>query len=391
MKSGLWILAVVVIIAVVVGFFLKKKNEDLRAWAEIEATEDAGARVRLLESFIADYPQNKHREKAYKTYTDLLLKELGDSARFVAYTEGLLETETDPDIKDLAYSGLDRARNTRGMLTEIGEIEEPDSRIAATEKFLSEFPDTRDKDRAYYIMGNTMVEALRDTAALERLADRVIGQEPDADARALMYYMLYSVNADSHPEKSLAAVERLVDNPVDAGWIYSYIASDLSRRELDPDLALRLCDRAIEYARDARDSADAFDTRGWIYYGQEDYGMAVSDLEAAVAAAEEPDEQYLEHLGKAALKAGDGDKAFETLKSLLVLGEYDFARSTLDSLMDSRGYSEEQKEKFGQSIWETRIADAMTARAFTLPDISDAPFACDPTGKVTVLNFMSPT
>ena len=107
--------------------------------------------------------------------------------------------------------------------------------------------------------------------------------------------------------------------------------------------------------------------------------------------AEEPDQRYLEHLGKAALKAGDGDKAFEALKSLLVMGEYDFAKTTLDSLMESRGYSDEQRDEFSQSVWERRIAGAMTAEAFTLSDISDAPFEYDPMGRVTVIDFMSPT
>ncbi len=391
MKSGLWILVIVVIVAIMFGYFLNKKNEHLRAWARIEATEDTEARVGLLEMFLAGYPEDERREDGLKMYADLLLKEVGDSARFIANAETMLEGELDPDIRDSLYSSLDRARNTRGMLTEMGEIEDPEARIAAVEKFLAEFPDTRNKDRAYYLMGNTMVDALRDTARLERLAGRVIGKEPDADARALMYYMLYSVHVDASPEKSLAAMERLVDNPVDAGWIYSYIASDISDRGLDQDLALRLCGRALEYAKDAGDSAAAFDSRGWIYHGQEKYDMAIRDLEAAVAVSEEPDERYLEHLGRAALKAGDGDKAFETLEALLVLGEYDFARTTLDSLMESRGYSDEQREKFSQSVWETRIAGAMTAEAFTLPDISDAPFAYDPMGKVTLLNFMSPT
>ena len=76
---------------------------------------------------------------------------------------------------------------------------------------------------------------------------------------------------------------------------------------------------------------------------------------------------------------------------MLVLGEYDFAKTTLDSLMESRGYSDEQKEKFGESIWETRIENAMTAEAFTLSDILDDSFAYAPAGRVTLLNFMSPT
>jgi len=391
MKSGLWILVVVVIVAMAAGYFLHGRNEHLRAWAEIEATEDTEARIGMLETFLADYPEDERREDACRMYTDLLLEETGDSARFIENAKMLLETEIDPDIKDFLYSSLDRARNARARLVAIGEIEDPEAKIAAAEDFLSSFPDTRRKDWAYWLMADGMVDGLKDTVRFEMLAERVIREEPDAEARAQMYYMLYAVHVDNDPGKSLAAMEKLVENPVDAGWIYSYIASDISRRELDPDLALRLCDRALEYAGDAGDSADAFDSRGWIYYGLEDYDKAIQDLEYAVALAGEPDEQYLEHLGKAALKAGDGDKAFDALESMLVLGEYEFAKTTLDSLMESRGYSGEQKMVFAESIWEKRVAGAMTAEAFTLPDILDRPFAYDPIGKVTVLDFMSPT
>jgi tetratricopeptide (TPR) repeat protein len=391
MRSGLWILAVVIIAAVVIGGLLNRRNEHLRAWAEIEVTDDAGDRAGLLEAFLADYPEDERREEAWIMYADLLLKDMGDTVRFIENAETVLENESDPDIRELVYTSLDRARNARARLVAIGEIDDPEAKIAAAEDFLASFPDTRRKDWAYWLMADGMVDGLKDTARFEMLAERVIAEESDAEARAQMYYMLYAVNVDSRPEKSLAAMEKLVESPVDAGWVYSYVASDISRRDLDANLALRLCDRALEYARDGGDSADAFDSRGWIYYGEEQYDKAIADLEAAVAAAEEPDGQYLEHLGKAALKAGDGDRAFDALESMLVLGEYDFARTTLDSLMESRGYSDEQRLAFEESVWETRIDRAMAAEAFTLSDVSGTPFDYDPEGRVTVLNFMSPT
>ncbi len=391
MRSGLWILAIVILVALIIGLVLRSRNEDLRAWAEIEATDDVEQKAGRLEAFISGFPGNEHREEALKLLANHLLKDLGDSARYIAFAENLLETESDPEIKDLLHSGLDRAHNTRNRLTEIGSIEDPEERIAALEKFLADFPETRNKDRAYYQMGMTMVEDLQDTVRMEEMADRLIAEEPDQEAKALAYYLLYGVPVDTNPEKALAALRRLVDNPIDVSWIYGYIASDVNRRDLDPDLAVRLCDRALEFAKDAGDSADAFDTRGWIYYSQEKYDLAVRDLEAAVAISDEPDDGYLEHLGRAALKAGEEETAFEALESLLVMGEYDFASTTLDSLMEVRGYSPEQKKMFAESIWEERLAGAMTAGAFTLPDIMEAPFEYEPEGRVTLLNFMSPT
>lgn len=391
MRSGLWILAIVVLVAVVVGLFLTRRNENLRAWAEIEATEDAEQEAGRLEAFISDFPGDEHQEEAWRMLTDRVLNDLADTARYVAFAGEVLETEADPEIRGVINSGLDRAYKTRNMLTTIGDIEDPEERIAAADKFLSDFPESHNKDRAYYIMAGTMVEDLQDTVRMEAMANRVIADEPDQDSKALAYYMLYSVPVETHPDKALAAVRRLAEVPIDVSWIYGYIASDMNRRDLEPELAVRLCDRALEFSETSGDSADAFDTRGWIYYGQEKYDLAVRDLEAAVAATEQPDEQYLEHLGKAALKAGDGDRAFDALETLLVLGEYEFARTTLDSLMGVRGYSAEQKLEFDASIWRERIDRAMTAKAFTLPDLKDASFAYNPVGKVTVLDFMSPT
>jgi tetratricopeptide (TPR) repeat protein len=134
------------------------------------------------------------------------------------------------------------------------------------------------------------------------------------------------------------------------------------------------------------------DSRGWVNYKLGEYDRAVADLEVAAGLFDPPYEEVLRHLAQAALKAGRSDKAFETLKTILVMGEYDYVRTALDSLMDARGYSPEDKAGFEESIWETRMAEASDAQAFTLPTLAGESYDFDPkAGRVTVINFMSPT
>jgi hypothetical protein len=122
------------------------------------------------------------------------------------------------------------------------------------------------------------------------------------------------------------------------------------------------------------------------------YREALADLEQAVALFDEPYEEVLAHLANAALKAGEADKAFDAFRSIRVMGEYDYAQHTLDSLMTVRGYSTAEKEHFEQSIWQTRETRATVAQGFDLPTLEGTSYSYDPSGgRVAVLNFMSPT
>jgi tetratricopeptide (TPR) repeat protein len=389
MKSGLWILGLVIIAGIIFGWYLRGRED--RDWQRIEEASDAQQKIEKLESFVARYPGSEHRQQACEMYADLLLNEVGDSARFIGYAEALLASDPDPELEDFALDGLDEARNTRGRLTDIQGIEDPRARIARLEAFLDEFPESRNRDRAYYMMGNAMTEGLKDTTGFILLAERVIAEEPDHYSKAAMFYLLYGDFVDHSPDKALASARRLSESPVKVSWVYEYLASDITQRELDLDIALALSNGALKYAESADDSASSFDSRGWIYYKQGDYDKAMGDLRRAVELTQDPYEPFLRHLGKAALKAGDGDAAFDTFRSILVLGEYDYAQATLDSLMDSRGYSARQRGEFERGIWDSRLAAAEPAQAFSLPDLADVEYSFDPAGKVSLINFMSPT
>jgi tetratricopeptide (TPR) repeat protein len=277
-------------------------------------------------------------------------------------------------------------------LREIGEIEDPEAKISALEAFITTEAESRPRSRAYYMIGREILRALEDTTRFVDLARETIEEEADAESKAIMYYLLYNVESATSVQAGALLGHELLDNPIEAGWIYNHIGYSLAEQGGELDLALTLCDRAIGLAETGEDSASYFDSRGWVYYMKEMYPEAVSDLEMAADLFDEPFEETLQHLGYACLGAGYDDKAFETFKTILVMGEYDYARSILDSLMTVRGYSETQMKDFESSIWEERTAGAELAGAFNLPTLAGADYEFAPPGNdVTLINFMSPT
>jgi tetratricopeptide (TPR) repeat protein len=392
MKSGLWILGLVLIAAILVGLYFNQKHRDLRDWAEIESIDDPKAKISRLEAFIADYPENKHKQRAYEMLADLTLKEVGDTARFLGFAEGMIKIEADPECRKTVFAGLDRARRTGQRLTEIRQIEDPEARISGMKDFISEFPHSTYRWRAYSAIAGALVRDLQDTTRFLEMAGATIEQELDPESKAVMYYWLYTTYIDPYPDKALATARQLLEKPLDVDWIHSYIGYELGDRDLDLDLALSLCQKALELSKTREDTAGSYESLGWIYYKKGMYKKAVQDLEMAVALYGEPYDETLQHLAYAALKAGDGDKAFDTFRSILVMGEYEYARASLDSLMDARGYSQERKDDFERSVWESRIAGAMPAECFSLPTLAGVSYSYVPSSaSVSLLNFMSPT
>lgn len=94
-------------------------------------------------------------------------------------------------------------------------------------------------------------------------------------------------------------------------------------------------DEALKYAQQAKelapDNAAVADTLGWTYFQKGLYGMAVTNLEDAIARQGTPLRQY--HLAMAYLKAGDPKRGRETLDAALkkdpTLQEAQMARQAL--------------------------------------------------------------
>ena len=93
-------------------------------------------------------------------------------------------------------------------------------------------------------------------------------------------------------------------------------------------------------------------------------------------------------------KAIEGAEAMgaKVIGAYAVMGEYDYARASLDSLMDAGGYSSGERDGFFDAIWEERFAGAQACEPFALPTLDGRTYEFDPMGAgVAVINFMSPT
>jgi tetratricopeptide (TPR) repeat protein len=280
----------------------------------------------------------------------------------------------------------------QAQLKEMGEISDPEAKILRLEAFITDHAESEAKPQAYSMIAREMLVTLKDTTRFVEFARQAIGEEKDPESKGLMYYRLYDLEADDKPEEAALIGTQLLKEQVDASWVYNYIGYDLAQRGRDLDLALALCGKAVELAKDARDSSAALDSRGFSYYRKGMYEESVADLERAVRLVGEPDEEITNHLADAYLAEGETGKAFDSFRLVLVTGENPHARETIDSLMTAEGYSPARRERFEESLWQERMDRSKPAIAFTMPTLEGSEFTFEPgSGEVVVLNFMSPT
>jgi len=275
---------------------------------------------------------------------------------------------------------------------EIGELTDSEAKIDKFERFISDYPKSDLKSRAYSTIAKEMLDALKDTTRFVGFARQTIERETDPESKAMMYYRLYNLKIETKPEEAALIGTEILKVPFDAGWVYNYIGYDLADRGRDLNLAMALCQRSVELSKTREDSAMCLDSRGFVYYKKGMYQEAVADLERSVDLYGEPFEDGLKHLAGAYLKAGDGAKGFATYRRILVMGEYDYARAIVDSMMTAQRYSPKKKQQFEDGLWQDRAAAATPAVAFSMPTLAGETVSFEPAkGGIVVLNFMSPT
>lgn len=282
--------------------------------------------------------------------------------------------------------------NEQAEFKEIGEITDSEAKIDKLERFLSDYPKGDLRSRAYSTIAKEMLDAIKDTTRFVGFARQTIEKETDPESKATMYYRLYNLKAEAKPEEAALIGTEILKVPIDAAWVYNYIGYDLAERGRDLDLAMALCQRSVELSKTREDSAMCLDSRGFVYYKKGMYQEAIADLAKSVNLFGEPFENGLKHLAEAYLKAGDGANSFATYRSILVMGEYDYARSAVDSMMTAQRYSPKKRQQFDDGLWQDRSAVAAPAVAFSMPTLAGETVVFEPAkGGIVVLNFMSPT
>lgn len=273
-------------------------------------------------------------------------------------------------------------------LAEAEKIEDVDARILALKRLVSQdLPDDA-RRRIYRRIARTMVVTKADTSGFARFAWDALEKERGLGSRSEVFYNLYRIQ----PDAGLTIARKILDENQVESWLYNYIAYDFFEKGINLDIGLDLANKAIDLAETRSDSAMYLDTRGAILLAKGMHLQAISDLEKAASMLEVPDVEILKHLGEAYLRVGDGEKAFKTFRAILVIGEYDFARSAIDSLMDLRRLSPSERDEFESQLWQERLSLAKNAEPFTVRTFEGEQYEYKPpTSAVTLVNLMSPT
>ena len=112
MKSGLWILIVVIVAGIVVGYVFKdrmKPPEPGDAQAELKEIgelTDSEAKIDRLEGFHIHFPTSDLKSRAYSMIGREMLDTVKDTTRFVGFARQTIEKETDAESKALMYYRL---------------------------------------------------------------------------------------------------------------------------------------------------------------------------------------------------------------------------------------------------------------------------------------------
>ena len=112
MKSGLWILIVVIAAGIVIGYVFKDRMKPPEAGdaqaelKEIGELTDSEAKIDRLVGFIAAYPTSDLKARAYSMISREILDTAKDTTRFVGFARQTIEKEADAESKALMYYRL---------------------------------------------------------------------------------------------------------------------------------------------------------------------------------------------------------------------------------------------------------------------------------------------
>ena len=202
--------------------------------------------------------------------------------------------------------------------------------IPAAEKHLRA---VLDKDatnlEAYTVLGDIYMRQQRLDEARREFEELARRNPESVPARTMIGMILFAQQKQEESKKVyeqiLATTNRAPVAANNLAWIYASQGQQL-------DIALQL---AQDAKRLMPDSADVNDTLGWVYYKKDLHQMAVKTFESSVQ-KDPRNAMYLYHLGLAAAKAGEADKARKALEEALRLQPNfdgaEEARKTLASL-----------------------------------------------------------
>ena len=268
---------------------------------------------------------------------------------------------------------------------------DPAKRIANMEHFLDKFPKSQYRGYAYANIFTTYLDDVADTVKAVAYARGVLASEEPADGKAALYPALMSFWMATGAHDSVVAIAReAMAAAITDGSIYNEMGYELAESGEHLDLAVELCQKAVDLSKEDMDKSYAYDSLGWAHFLAGDTAKAVEALtQAKKLAGEDVDETVLTHLGKAQVAARDAEGAITTYLEMMSAGEFAEARAELDSLYAVTKRAPESLEADIKALREKKMT---AAPDFTLTGTDGKQESLSKhKGMVVMLNFMSPT
>jgi tetratricopeptide (TPR) repeat protein len=288
------------------------------------------------------------------------------------------------------YSEMARQRELDALRAARDETEAA-PRMEKLQSFLEEFPRGKYRGYAHGYIFDTYLSLLNDTSRAVEYARDILASEEALDQKGQLYPDLFSLWVRTDNSDSIVVLaEQALEQPLEDHWLYMGMGYELVEVEMHLDLAVRLCEKSVELAKDDYDRAYCLASLGMARLKAGDSEEAVKDLEEAnKLTGDDPDEEILKYLGEAQVTTGRKEDAIETYLVLMETGEYGDIRSELVSLYTETKGSAEGLEADIKARRERRMSPAPEFNLVSLEGQSVS--LADYKGKVLLLNFTSPT
>jgi len=425
-------LAILILAAVAVAVFVAIQNrvEPLEAeFTHIEAIDDpaerAGAAAELVEQNLDSDPEVLAR--AVKLAAESAAEATGDAGA-IRTAELLLDLDLPaaPRFAALAAlseallraggtENLDRARSIAEGFTDANDVPNDVHLSLAIRHYVSESLEPAALERlifsgyarrtddtaqtwhalidAAYRRRLSVARETRGTTAALASADSLLAQATDGTVRGILHSMIYHITVDEMPDRALdAAAGLLASTELENAGTMNSVAYDMAERRLEPDLAVRIADRALSFSSSRYDSVNLLDTAGWARFAAGDYTGAAEDLETAFLIQDETPylgSPIVGHLIDAYRAAGERDAEIDLLALLAArsVADTDAARSMLSAALIERDGSDDDIDAM---IAARRYEGVGAAPPLDLPERSGGRFATEEhRGEIILVCFWS--
>ncbi|WP_025765236.1 tetratricopeptide repeat protein [Dyadobacter tibetensis] len=298
---------------------IEKCNQELKI-VFANPNLDAEPKIRVLSGYLSMLKTAEEHADALTLAKQLMDTHPGESKVQVIYADLLMRNGRKPEARD-AYvraSVLDPSvYEIWGAVLQLdGELNQPDSLLAHSEKALEVFP-----NQGMFWYSNGMAHLIKKNyrQAISSLEEslKLVGERND------MVPYIYGQLGDAYNglgehKKSDASYELSLKANPDNDHVLNNYSYFLSLRRERLDQALKMSERLVKLHKD---NPTYLDTHAWVLYTMKDYKRAKEYLERALKDSASVSGTIVEHYGDVLFKLGERDGALTQWKRARSMGE----------------------------------------------------------------------